>query len=269
MARPTKVGLDYFPYDVNPDRKMKILIRKFGFDGEGVFINILKIIYNQGYFTRFCDDSKDDFCIEFGIKLDRLNDILSFLIDKDFFSKEAFEKFGILTSNGIQTRFLEATKKRKANNEILHYRVNSVNNLVNSELTLVNSELIPMKCTNSDISTQSKVKESKVNKSKEIKDSVCECPFFEIWWNKYEKKGNRKKALEHWETLTFEVKEICLSVVDEYVFSTPNLRYRLDANNYLADSHWNDEIIDANKNERDNWLSGEMPLNQNQEVAHA
>lgn len=66
---------------------------------------------------------------------------------------------------------------------------------------------------------------------------------FEKWWNAYDKKRSKKKALEKWLKLETEQQEKCLLVVDAYVKSTPDKQYRMDPTTYINGEHWNDEII--------------------------
>lgn len=89
-----------------------------------------------------------------------------------------------------------------------------------------------------------KVKESKVNRSKvNIIDND-----FEIWWEVYDKKTGKLKAIPLWNNLTNEEKNISLSKVKEYVESTPNKHWRKDPATYLYNKSFNDEIIKRTNN---------------------
>lgn len=52
MARPTKQGLDYFPFDVGffGDQKIRILKARYGADGIAVYVKLLCDVYKEGYF---------------------------------------------------------------------------------------------------------------------------------------------------------------------------------------------------------------------------
>ena len=58
MPRPLKVGLDYFPLDVNffSNKKIKALRRAFGATGIAVYLNILCRVYSSGYYYRFTSE---------------------------------------------------------------------------------------------------------------------------------------------------------------------------------------------------------------------
>ena len=151
MARPKKVGLDYFPLDIDffEDIKIRKLIKYLGSKSISIYTYMLCKIYKEGYFIKW--DSELPFIVSeaTGSKEEYVNEVLKFCLKNHLFSEELYNKHNILSSKGIQERYklICLTAKRKFN--ISKY------NLVNSEETLVNSEF----------STQSKVKESKVNTS--------------------------------------------------------------------------------------------------------
>lgn len=87
-----------------------------------------------------------------------------------------------------------------------------------------------------------KEKENKVNKTKlNIIDSE-----FDEWWDKYDKKVSKDKAIAKWNILTNEEKQLALKIVDDYVYSTPDKKYRKDPTTYLNNKSFNDEIIERN-----------------------
>ena len=68
---------------------------------------------------------------------------------------------------------------------------------------------------------------------------------FEEFWNRYGKKGNRARALKHWIGLPTIDKVNIIDRVDGYVGSTPEKRFRKDAEKWInpANRHWEDEIV--------------------------
>ena len=91
---------------------------------------------------------------------------------------------------------------------------------------------------------ESKGKEIKENKNK-INLSVYNIDF-ERWWFKYDKKTGKEKALSKWNLLNKQEKDIALSVVENYVNSTPDKKFRKDPSTYLHNKSFNDEIITRN-----------------------
>lgn len=65
---------------------------------------------------------------------------------------------------------------------------------------------------------------------------------FDLWWNKYDKKQGKEKALAKWMKLKDSEIQTCLEAVDAYVVSTPDKQFRKLPITYLNGCHWNDEI---------------------------
>jgi hypothetical protein len=66
---------------------------------------------------------------------------------------------------------------------------------------------------------------------------------FEQWWNDYDKKVSKDKAIAKWNILTSDEKQLALKIVQEYVNSTPDKTFRKDPTTYLNNKSFNDEII--------------------------
>jgi hypothetical protein len=69
---------------------------------------------------------------------------------------------------------------------------------------------------------------------------------FEQWWNDYDKKVSKEKAIAKWNILTSDEKQLALKIVQEYVNSTPDKTFRKDPTTYLNNKSFNDEIIIRN-----------------------
>ncbi len=83
------------------------------------------------------------------------------------FEETTYEKYGILTSKGIQTRYLEATARRKEIVFIKEFLLINVNVVTNSKVKVVNVEINPNSMEEKhDSNPQSKVKERKGKESK-------------------------------------------------------------------------------------------------------
>lgn len=65
---------------------------------------------------------------------------------------------------------------------------------------------------------------------------------FEDWWARYGRKVNRSKALAKWYRLKPAERAQCLAVVDDFVRSTPEVRYRPHPTTYLNGRRWEDEL---------------------------
>lgn len=166
MARPEKQWLDYFSMDVEKDNKIKFLKAKFWLVWFAMYVELLQFIYKEWYYIEFTDDNMLLFMSETWLKEEETKLMLEFMLLKDLFNKPIFDKYWILTSTGIQKRYAEWTKKR--NNIIVESAIWIVWNYdhigLKDTLTELKEELTGLKYPES---TQSKVKETKVNKRKE------------------------------------------------------------------------------------------------------
>lgn len=115
MARPSKKGLEYFPFDVDffEDDKLAYVRARFGAKGEIVALKLLCRIYrDDGYFMAWDDDAALLFASRVGgeIQHSLVKDVVHELLKRGFFDRSIFEKFGVLTSHGIQARYFRACK---------------------------------------------------------------------------------------------------------------------------------------------------------------
>lgn len=115
MARPRKEGLDYFPLDVGfiEDIKVRKLLRKYDASSIAVLIYLLSFIYrDKGYYMEV--DENIYFIIADTLKISesQVESIVQYLLEIDFFNKNMFELYGILTSKSIQVRYVKATERR-------------------------------------------------------------------------------------------------------------------------------------------------------------
>jgi len=114
MSRPTKQGIDYFPMDNNPDKKLKLFILKNGAEGFGILVLAWGMIYREeGYYTRYDEDFVLLLREESLSEAETIVSVIKNAINRGLFDRELFEKYQILTSQGIQKRYFQAAKKKK------------------------------------------------------------------------------------------------------------------------------------------------------------
>lgn len=124
MARPTKHGLDYFPFDIDffSDEKIVAIAVEFGIKGEITIIKLLCAVYRNGYFIEWNEMMKFKLLKELpGVSADLLNQIIQRLVKWDFFDKSLFDTASILTSRGIQRRYQTISVKMRRKNAITEY----------------------------------------------------------------------------------------------------------------------------------------------------
>ncbi len=168
MARPLKQGLDYFPLDVGFLRDMKVrrIIKSCGASSISILIWLLCSCYrDEGYYIQWTEDMPFMVADEIGVTEGCVDEVVKRALQVGFFDAGMKEKYGILTSAGLQKRFLEVTSRRKAaflRRDFALISVNDDNNSINVDNNSINV----------DRSTQSKVKKSKEKKSKEENAAV-------------------------------------------------------------------------------------------------
>jgi hypothetical protein len=211
----------YFSHDYNSrsDEKVKSLLRKQGLAGYGLFWAIIEDLYNNANALRTdYEGIAYDFRIDVSIVKSVLNDFDLFVFDGD--------SFGSLS---VQKRLDERDSKSVKARESAHKR-------------WTNANAMQSQCEGNAIkeSKGKEIKERKVNKVN-ILDSA-----FDEWWNIYDKKVSKEKAITKWNILTNDEKQLALKIVQEYVNSTPDKTFRKDPTTYLNNKSFNDEIIIRN-----------------------
>lgn len=116
-GRPRKVGLDYFELDCLLEDNIKLIQAEFGLKGFAVVVKLYQKIYGTfGYYCEWSEETLLLFLVENGLSGDSKNliaEIISACIRRGIFSKKLFDQFNILTSSGVQKRYLNATSKRE------------------------------------------------------------------------------------------------------------------------------------------------------------
>lgn len=129
-GRQNKVGLDYFELDCQMEEKVRLIQAEYGLKGFAVFVRLLQKIYGEhGYYCEWTQDSELLFMSENGLNsgsLQLLRNIVSACIRRNIFSDRLLKEYGILTSCGIQKRYLKATAKREVVNLKKEYLLISV-----------------------------------------------------------------------------------------------------------------------------------------------
>lgn len=135
MGRQNKVGLDYFELDCHMDDKIELIEAEYGLKGFAIVVKLYQSIYSGfGYYCEWTPDisvlwarrlglshggdfgkvvNTSDEGLLSGFPKNLINDVVAASIRRDIFSKELFNRYGILTSAGIQKRYLNATSKRE------------------------------------------------------------------------------------------------------------------------------------------------------------
>jgi len=182
MARPFKSGVDYFPLDVNPDDKVKIVEAEHDLIGFGIWIKLLQKIYADGYWIKWDKKAEIVFSKEVNVDKNKVNVIINSCIEWCIFEKKLFEDHSILTSKGIQKRYFKICERRKQIEVVEDYLLVDVPEVDGQEIVYVNINPV-----NVNRSTQSKVKEIKGKKNTYSNE-------FESVWNITPKRNGTKQG---------------------------------------------------------------------------
>ncbi len=172
MARPRKLGLEYFPFDtaLYDDIKIRKLIKYHGGGAVSVYTFLLCTIYKNGYYIKWDKDLPFIISEGTGFEENFINSVVQCCLDTGLFSQEQLTKNNIITGKGVQSRYELVCKISKRS-----IVIKSEFTCIDSEETVVNTEITGViteeTLINSESSTQSKVKERKGNK-REVKKGM-------------------------------------------------------------------------------------------------
>lgn len=159
MGRNAKKGLEYYPMDVDivSDIKIRKLIKYHGGQALTVYTLLLCHIYKSGYFIHWDEDIPFVLSEQTGFDEEYIEKVVGYCITVGLFSEQLYNHDKVLTSKAIQERYSFICKQANRKSQIKEF------SLISSDKIPISSEEIPI---SSEESTQSKVKESKENKSK-------------------------------------------------------------------------------------------------------
>ena len=265
LARPAKVGLSYYSMDVGflRDKKVRLLKSEFGACSVLCVLYVLGKIYEEeGYYIRW---DKDEALIAVdeigcGVSPSYLDELLTGCLSRSFFDEGVFQMFGVLTSPGIQRRYLAGCEKRAEIQIIKEYwllgdgKSRGVSASILNKIAFIdinggnNTGNSPVNPDNSPVNTQSKVKESKVKESK-VKESnnMPAKDSFTIFWEAYPKKESKKDAFKAWgqiKGLDDELVKRIISKLEAFKSSKQwqNMQYIPYPGTWIRGERWNDEI---------------------------
>ena len=156
-----KRGIEYFPLDVVLDDKFELIEAEYGLMGFGVVVKLLQKIYGgQGYYIEWNDEVALLFARKNGVGGNVVSEIVSASMKRGIFDKTLYDRYSVLTSAGIQRRYLEAVSRRKNVELDKRYLLLDISEI---------GDNVNISAENVYISKQSKVKESKVKEKSESK----------------------------------------------------------------------------------------------------
>lgn len=164
MARPVKEGLDYFELDCHMEEKVRLIQAEFGLKGFAIVVKLYQKIYGGfGYYCEWNEDSLLLFMSENGVssrdEKNLISEIVAACIRRNIFSEKLFNEFGILTSYGVQKRYLNAVSRREKVELIKEYLLISVGK--NQDNVCINSINVNRNSINVCSNSQSREEKSR------------------------------------------------------------------------------------------------------------
>lgn len=118
MAGKPKRGIDFSPWDVHileDDTKLDELIEAQSWDGFGIYFYLCQKAYaTEGYFYRwsYANAATTARRMGGGIRSETVKQVVSLCLRIGLFDKELFDRESVLTSKGLQRRYMTAIQKR-------------------------------------------------------------------------------------------------------------------------------------------------------------
>ena len=159
MGRNRKMGLDYFPFDIDTfqDIRIRKLIKYQGGKAMTVYALLLCLIYKGGYYMMWDEELPFIISEQTGFEEAYISEVIKSCLALGLFSKELFEMEHVLSSKGIQERYRDICKQINRKCDFVEYSlISSEEKHISSEEMPISSEEMPI---NSEKIPQKKIKE--------------------------------------------------------------------------------------------------------------
>jgi hypothetical protein len=162
MGRPVKKGLKYFNVDCIQEDNLNYVEAKHGITGYGILIKLWRKIYMvDGYYTDWSEKNIYLFAREIGVDVQTVKDVVESCFIEKIFNREMYERFSVLTSHGIQKRYIRIVTDAKRKDCAIIEKFDLL------ELTQEEKELTPEETPeNPGFSTQTKQNKTKEEETK-------------------------------------------------------------------------------------------------------
>ena len=175
---PEKSRLDWFKLDCSTDDKIELLEAEFGLQAFAIVVRLWQKIYGgEGYYCDWNDDVALVFAKKNNVGAKVVSEIVLASIRRGIFDKGMYDKYGILTSHGIQSRYFEAVGRRKCGKiksiYLLREHTQNTDNVNNSASNVSNSA---PNVNNSQQRREDKKRKEEIREEGEIRESATASP---------------------------------------------------------------------------------------------
>lgn len=192
-----KVGIDSFLLDCRTNDNLSEIEATYGIKGFAIIVRIWQKIYSEkGYYCEWSERSPLLFLANWfggnsGVDLNLIKEVIETALRNGIFDMELYEKYEILTSDGIQKRYFDVVKRRTEIEVIEEYLLISVDNFNGNVCR--NTISVYRNSKNVCRNYTSKVKESKEKKN----NILCKAEalaLFESLWKMYPNKKGKAQV---------------------------------------------------------------------------
>lgn len=234
MARPTKIELDYFPLDCRLNDRMKLIEAEFGLAGFAIIIKIFQKIYGgKGYYCEWNEEVILLFAREINAGGNIVSEVIEGALRRGIFSKEMYDKYGILTSERIQTTYFDAASRRDCIN-------------IDDRYLLISYTLLPENVSRNGVNANRNpvnVGNNPQKKRKEIK--------------REEKKLNEKRGEEVTPPPSLnDVRECCRQF--GYIYVNPERFHKFISGKKIPE--WRDHLAKWDREDKESFLAKNPPM---------
>jgi hypothetical protein len=116
MGRKRKKSIDGFIHSVYHDDDPRVIrvTMKYGSDGYSLYLCLKNFIFKSDYYAKLTEDDCLRITRYLSINLEQFHDVLSEYLEVGLFHEELYKRHGILTSEDLQSDYLQVVKKRKS-----------------------------------------------------------------------------------------------------------------------------------------------------------
>ena len=213
----------YFPHDCNArnDYKLLRLRAKFGWEGYGIYFAIIEILREQTDY-KLGKESAEALSTAIGKPFEWMQDFVNGLIGLELLNK--------VDGGGLQSESLINRMQHYKDTKEFYREAGR-----KGAKARWHKGLTPLKPPNS----------IKVNKIKVNKSINTEGVPFDVFWNDYDKKADRKKSEALWNSLDCETQIKIIHYLPDYIKAQPDKQFRKNPVTFLNNQSWENELVIA------------------------